>query len=280
MITTSTKLVAFIDILGFSKIIESYDSGKNLDVLHKLKSSMDSAVRLVKGGLSQGEGDIFFDWKESMDSRLFSDCLAVATPLRFKSYGFIDQFKFFYKYLMAYQIVLMEDGFFTRGAVAIGSHYADDNMIFSGGLVEAYNLEHKLAIQPRIILSEKVIEEIQKFKTTHSDDLNYMLVKDEDGLCFLNHFNYNLMDSRIMDQSSSDFLERFGTMGLMDESFEEKDLKAKRTELLKIKALSLREKEQADSDSIRDKHVWLIDFIDFELGNGNKRNFRSFNSWS
>jgi hypothetical protein len=276
---TTQKLVAFIDILGFSKIIEQYDAGKLPNVLKKLNTAIDPAVGLIKNGHPTQVDSPFFRWKDCLDARLFSDCLCAAAPLEYKTYGLIEQFKFFYKYITGYQIVLMEKGFFARGAVTIGSHYADNNMIFSGGLVEAYNLETKKAIYPRIIVSENLLAQLYKLASVHSEDLNYMLARGNDGVCFLNHFNYNLIDSNLMGKMALEALETIKIPGMIDINFVELDEVDKKETLQRIKTICLNELEKTGLQAVIEKYRWLIDFIDYELGLSNLREFRAFKSW-
>ena len=50
-------------------------------------------------------------------------------------------------------------GVFFRGAIARGGLYHDDNMCFGPALIEAYELESKNAIYPRVILDNKLIQD-------------------------------------------------------------------------------------------------------------------------
>jgi len=285
--TMEQKLVAFIDILGFSKLIERYDSGETY-ILTELKDAVDPVSSFLrdKVQIKEFSQTPFFDWKDCLSVRLFSDCLCVAAPLSYKTYEFYEQLNFFYKYLMGFQIGLMEKGFFIRGAVTIGSHYIDENMIFSGGLVEAYNLEKEKAKYPRIIISEKLIKEIKKIESLRIEELDYMIIIDNSETMFFNHFNYNLIDSRFIDKmlSNNPLFKSF--QGIIDKSYEELDEEEKIKSLKKIKEISTLEivnaQKESDSgkrDSIINKHRWLIDFIDFELKISNKHEFKTYKNW-
>src|SRR5205823_3496714 len=104
-----------------------------------------------------------------------------------------------------------------------------------------------------------------------SEIINYMLVKDEDEIIFLNHFNYNLIDSKIADQIASEFLGSTGILGTTDESFEEKDIRNKNEVMENVRKTSEIELQRAETISIQEKHKWLIDFINFQLGNTHQR---------
>jgi hypothetical protein len=276
MAATETKFVAFIDILGFSQLIKTYDDGKDEKILNLLKQAIDPAATFMRESFELAKGGPFYAWKDCLDIRLFSDCLCAAAPLSYKGSGFIDQLKFFYKYLMGYQSLLMENGFFTRGGVAIGSHYADENIIFSGGLVEAHDLECKYAVHPRIILSKGLIAQIEESQAGEEESINYMLMRDKEGTVFFNHFNHLLIDSAMQDKTAENFLKLFGSLGMTDKTFFETDIENKQKAMSNIRQICEQKIKDSETEHIRDKYRWLIEFIDFEFGKNNS--FQYFNS--
>lgn|GEM_PF-3686094 len=165
-------------------MISDYDTGKNTEIFAVLKSALDPAANFIKRGHKQGENDMFFEWNSCLEAKLFSDCLCVAVPLSYKGFGFGEQLNFFYKYLVGYQNLLMTHGFFTRDAVTISSHYSDENLIFSGGLVESYNLETKVCKNPRIMISDRLMDEIFKLDSKYKSMLTHMLEIGNDGVFF------------------------------------------------------------------------------------------------
>lgn len=62
-----------------------------------------------------------------------------------------------------------------------GKFYIDDIFVWGSGLVEAYLLESKKAIYPRIIVAEDVLDDVGK----HLRD--WMIFRDEDGSICLNY---------------------------------------------------------------------------------------------
>lgn len=272
------KIVAFVDILGFSEIIRKFDNGELPEILEELQEAITPAIRLMKMPSKGGSvpdfapPSTFWLWKQCLDTRLFSDCLCAAAPLEYNGFDFFAQFQFMYMYLMSYQELLMGRGFFTRGAITIGSHYADDNMIFSGGLVETYGLETKSANFPRIILSEKIKVELAKYKESQQEKLNYMLVEDGDGFTFLNHFNADILTAKEVDKI---FAESLPGEGIVEDSFEELSLQS-RSERLEI-VRQICEVKLADAKgSVADKYLWFLDFIDYVAGNPSRRRFKQW----
>lgn len=71
-------------------------------------------------------------------------------------------------------------GWLVRGGVTIGDFYIDDMVVWGSALVRAYELEDKIAVYPRVILDDNVLEIITKI------DADYVR-RDTDGQCFLNY---------------------------------------------------------------------------------------------
>jgi hypothetical protein len=94
MPTTTTKFVAFVDILGFTEIIKSYDAGENQEILSLLKQAVDPAAGFLRNSFELAKGGVFYEWKDCLDTRLFSGCLCAAAPLEFKDHDFIKQLTF------------------------------------------------------------------------------------------------------------------------------------------------------------------------------------------
>lgn len=267
------KIVAFVDILGFSALIKEFDSGRAPQILDELRDAYTSAAEFMKPRPVSRPDEPFFQWKDCLETRLFSDCLCAAAPLEYKSFDFITQFQFLYLYLSTYQDLLMGKGFFTRGAITIGSHFADEHMIFSGGLVETYLLETKSANFPRIILSDTIKAKLAEYKKSHREKLNYMLIEDADGYTFLNSFNADLSTAKEVDRDVAKLLPGIGTM---DTSFEELSLQARAATLDRMKGVCEDRLNNGVKGSVADKYLWFLDFIDYVAGVANRRRFKEW----
>ncbi|MDO7874312.1 hypothetical protein Q5H93_06175 [Hymenobacter sp. ASUV-10] len=274
MIDAPLHLVAFVDILGFSQIIQEFDKGETPAILEELKNALDPAVSLIKPNGFKFPGDNpFYDWKECLTAKLFSDCLCVAVPMTYKGYSFHEQLRMLYMYLSSYQSMLMEQGYLTRGGITIGSYYSDENMIFSGGLVEAYQLESKVAKFPRVILSERLREAVLAEQQLYAHLNRIMFVEDGDSQVFINHFNYNMLHSDYLDNELEQLL---GPNGVISTSFLELDTNEKRRQLETVKGI-YEGKQKAGLDArVAEKYQWILDFAEYELMGDNSR---GFNSW-
>lgn len=258
------RIVAFIDILGFANLVKEFDNGGDHQIVQDLKSALDSAIWMVTPTDKDKKNPILFHWKECVEIKLFSDCLCMSAPLEYKGYSFIEQFKFFYKYLIAYQLILMEKNYFSRGGITIGSYYSDENMIFSGGLVDAYSLEAKIAKHPRIVVGNKILEVLDDAKDEFNV-LEKMLVFDSEGICFLNHFNYKVLDSAQADSIVSSGMIR-GIDEILNESFQKGAQRDKDTTLDKILDIVRANITKYERESFCSKFQWLERFILREKG--------------
>lgn len=163
LIDTHPRIVCFIDILGFKALIEDYENINSSLVLKRLKKSFDGA-RVIS--FEMLTNILEPEFRKELEFRMFSDCIIISLP--FIEFG-IDIKKGIYNMaliLNVFQQTFMREGFYLRGHLTIGSYYSDENMIFSGGLVEAYLNESDTTF-PIISLNQKIIN---KIKIKHQDD--------------------------------------------------------------------------------------------------------------
>ena len=78
---------------------------------------------------------------------------------------------------------LMMYGYVLRGGITFGGIYFDDKLISGEPLVEAVNLEEKVAFYPRIILGDSILKKLSEEQTSELK-LNNLLLLDND-FCFM-----------------------------------------------------------------------------------------------
>ena len=89
------------------------------------------------------------------------------------------------------QLQLVAAGFFVRGGLSLGRFHIRDGLIFGPALVEAHQLESRVAIHPRIVLSPGV-EVSQRaglglYAKPQYAPQSLMLLHDDDGHTFINY---------------------------------------------------------------------------------------------
>jgi hypothetical protein len=88
------------------------------------------------------------------------------------------------------QLELIRAGFFMRGGLSFGKIHLRDGVVFGPALVEAYELESRVAVHPRIVLSDTVERALRMLCShdwsKHAPQAS-MLMCDDDGRTFVNY---------------------------------------------------------------------------------------------
>jgi hypothetical protein len=108
--------------------------------------------------------------------RAISDAVAVSTgPTAPGLYTLLTS-------LEGHALNLLNQGYFTRGAVVRGSLYHDDDMVFGDALLEAYNRENTIARFPRIMISREVVRNIDEYWEQVKEKRNFIRRSQVRGL--------------------------------------------------------------------------------------------------
>jgi hypothetical protein len=141
------RYCAFIDILGFSEVIQRLRSDPGeINQVRTLLRSVHAPVR----------GDWITSHRDSdLKAQSISD--AVCLSARCSPAGLLHLF-FSIDQLA---LTLLEAGYFIRGAIVKGQLYADDNMAFGEALVRAYHLEQNVVRFPRVMVTHDIVKEVR-----------------------------------------------------------------------------------------------------------------------
>lgn len=154
------RTVAFIDILGFSDLVDrSTQDAEFLSKLHEALRIVDhqgrewTAQALTSPG---GSHEAARAQLAAMDfrSQAFSDCIVLSQRDAFVVPLFIS--------VAQLAMALLDLGVLVRGGVALGPLYHDASVVFGPALIEAYHLESRCAKFPRILVSEAVFNASQE----------------------------------------------------------------------------------------------------------------------
>lgn len=172
-------IVAFLDILGFKKIINT----KTFDVIRDIFLSIIPENEIVLA-LGRAAGDTDDDLNRYNDvlsktkMHVMSDSIVIAAPC-----GYPEALAVVVDIcnVIQEQLYMLDPPVFLRGAIAEGDFYLDNNLIFGKALVDAYIAQENYAVYPRIIVSDYLIA-----GKCSSVDERRMLSKDDDGYCHIN----------------------------------------------------------------------------------------------
>ena len=161
------RLIAFIDILGFKEIVRQSEIDPAIvdllySVLQFLKTweiSEHWDLRLIEiEEDAQKIGVKNFEIRGRTNTSSFSDNIVVSVKVDNNVNEMTSTLISNLAYIGA---ILIEKGILIRGGLTIGNIVHNENgTVFGQGLIDAYILERNNAKYPRIILSDKIIKEL------------------------------------------------------------------------------------------------------------------------
>ncbi len=177
------KFVAFVDILGFKNMVINNE----IDKITMITRAFQERVLINKK-----DHDINFD--KNVEITSISDSIIISYPAS----DYNGQLLYLLLDLIYIQLNLLSKGILLRGGISFGEVYHKGNIIVGPAYLDAYALEHEIAIYPRIILNESVINSsINNYDPVHSSSdskeyLNHVLSclhRCEDGFYCIDIFN-------------------------------------------------------------------------------------------
>jgi len=181
------RVLAFIDILGFSESInKTISSGiENEEVTNRINN-------LIEG----------VQWSINFDKELNGKCFNSKIVNQFSDSIIISYLK--NEESGIFQILLeilylcataIRTGFLLRGAIVCDKVCHTKKKVFGPALVKAYEMEKSMAIYPRIILDDSIINIAKIYHNRDHDPemevdfINDIILRDFDGLYFINYFD-------------------------------------------------------------------------------------------
>ena len=145
------SLCVFADILGFRERVRGAAlCGRSNEAFEDFRSTWECAQK----ELEPTEG--FDPRKLNWSTKSFSDCVVVALPLC-PGVEVIDFEKLLHS-LGRFQLALASRGYFLRGGLTRAELYAHGDVLYGEALLDAWDIEREVAVYPRIILAQEVIQ--------------------------------------------------------------------------------------------------------------------------
>ncbi len=196
-----TRIVCFIDILGFSNLIkgtikkgeESQDNLANLcDAINMIRSFGDM---LGKKTIIEGSA-----------ITQFSDSIVISFPWS-KDDPSILLFFASIKYLQIY--LIKEHGVLMRGGIVVGKVIHNDQIIMGPAMIDAYVLESKCAFSPRIVIDPRVAFRYNKVFNENASSWGYgsAIHKDFDGTSYIDYFNVSEDEAFLTSDEMKDYFD-------------------------------------------------------------------------
>jgi len=194
------QFVLFLDILGWGQLIT--DTSDNYQIHEHLNSILNKIKEISDAQLEASEtiNTVFPDrfkecGKATVKSIHFSDSLVLSFDDNLTSFSQVFGTVSGLSYLLA------EHGYFIRGGLDFGKIHHKESVIFGPALNESYRLESKIALSPRIAISDSAMEVIEHLQIPES-----FIFKDEDFTCLNNLSSISkvnnilkIIDSRLVE---------------------------------------------------------------------------------
>jgi hypothetical protein len=176
------RIIAFIDILGFSNIIKAtLNSEKELN---NLGSALCYIHDYFKNLQVEHEDPSVIQLSQ------FSDSIVISVSMEHSL-----EMTTIFKHLKMIQINLLYKNILLRGGIVKGNLIHTNDLLLGPGMINAYNLESKCALHPRIVIDPKVLWQFGRINGTKQTerlrDFDYekSFAKETDGTYFIDYFN-------------------------------------------------------------------------------------------
>lgn len=179
-LATTPHIVAHIDILGTKSMVADKKTSQKL--LETMIGFIDKCKSYVK---SFNE---LRDVAEKLSFKIFSDNIVIYIPFNKEKYNDLFQAICLSAIFFQRNLLLNEElPLPVRGGIAIENFYADDDFVYGQALIDSYQIEEKLAIVPRIVVSADIIETLfNKNELSQFAGYGKLIVDDFDGFYYLN----------------------------------------------------------------------------------------------
>lgn len=191
------RAVAFLDVLGFRQRLNEFESEARRNLA--ITPEENDPENLFLGKLISKKANEFINtFREAIDqldkdkykSYLFSDNICITSITDTSPDDLQDLLLVISKLYFDFA----QKGYFLRGGVDYGLFVDHDSIAVGVPLANAYELESKVAVFPRIILSPGFVKQFEVYLTPDSKEYSSpfvsSLIKKSSEIRFLNVFNY------------------------------------------------------------------------------------------
>lgn len=196
MTVAEEHIIAFVDLLGFRERISQ--KGEKADEEPKQILSLLTDFMALRGEAELNTKENSLSFRPAISA--FSDHIVISYPAEqiedIKENGSIALLINLQKVVGLLASLALEKGFLIRGAVTSGKLYHGNSIVFGAALIEAYDLERKVAIYPRVIFSNKAMALFPGLKSNS----NQFLWQDFDGVYHLNYLTTGIMQFTMIRQ--------------------------------------------------------------------------------
>jgi hypothetical protein len=149
--------IAYFDILGFENMVVQGAKEKGLrfcllTIINDLNKTLNDTIKLFSNHVN----------KIDIKKKVFSDNFFLCTE---------QDYLALLNMIGCMQASLIVKNIFVRGAICHGNLFFHDEFVFGKGLIEAYKIESKISIFPRIVIDNSFFEGAAKIVTRKNQNL-------------------------------------------------------------------------------------------------------------
>lgn len=201
-----TRVVCFVDLLGFKELIRASapDGVENKEITDLISKCIDYIKFYSDDSEIIKKQGIDFQFTQ------FSDCFIISFEYTEPSQTFFTLLK-----LLWVQTELADKGIMCRGAIAIGPASHTHQQVFGPAVVEAYLLEQR-ADFPRIVAQKSILQvgaENRSNSNSYHEEYQHLegiLQLDTDGLYYVDYFKASQSELDDTGYEYPEYLYRLG----------------------------------------------------------------------
>ena len=167
----SRHCVAYLDILGGKNKIYNDNNHEFLNLLNMIYEDAIEETRFIFS-------------KEDISTRIFSDNILFAIKIEENDNQTSEKFSDLLNLTANTILEALRYGFLMRGAITLGDFFYNKIFVYGKALVDAVEMEEKVAIYPRVIATDEVQQIVPDYFQKSSDGLyefNYLGYTTEPG---------------------------------------------------------------------------------------------------
>ncbi|WFU21026.1 hypothetical protein QA649_23175 [Bradyrhizobium sp. CB1717] len=205
---TSRRLVKhfvlYLDFLGMSQAVNSPSQDQLRQLIALLTKVAAQKTSFSIDGHSQPDGS--YKFKVTPEVSTFSDNIVASYPIvepgDEKTEAILVEMyvKVAQDFAIGVAIEALKIGMLTRGGLTIGQLYHSNGVVLGEAMVDAYNLESRVATYPRIAVSSRIYQIINRL--TIRTDTVHRLAEDTDGIWYLRCYSEMVRRIKLAERKS------------------------------------------------------------------------------
>ena len=170
---------AFLDLLGFKETVKSRSCEEIAEIFDEAKKEYT-----IRKGVGEDKWVNVIS-PEDIHYYIMSDSICIFIKCDIKAALTVLTWLCLH---LQIRLLSLQEPVFVRGSISSGALYADNNILFGPAMVEAYNRAEKLALYPRIIIPQPLIEAVDDIDEKHF--LNISTFLEQDGFYSIKYIEY------------------------------------------------------------------------------------------